>query len=58
MLDKNYERIYSETQDFTRADFVKRIRELEEINEEHRKLNAELNSKIKELEESNENNTI
>ena len=49
MLDKNYERIYSETQDFTRADFVKRIKELEEINEEHRKLNGELETEVKEL---------
>ena len=49
MFDKDYERIYSETYSFTRADFVKRIKELEEINEEHRKLNGELETEVKEL---------
>ena len=50
ITNEEYERIYEETQEFTRADFVKRIKELEEINEEHRKLNGKLldiNNKFK-----------
>ena len=63
--DLDYEKIYIETYGMTRSQIAKliyekqkRIKELKKINEEHRKLNGELNKKIKELEESNENNNV
>ena len=62
--NEEYEKILKDTQDLGRTQFVKiiyenqkRIKELEEINEEHRKLNAESIQKLKELE-GGENNEI
>ena len=58
--NEEYEKILKDTQNLGRTQFVKliyekqkRIKELEDINEDHRKLNAELNQKLKELEGSN-----